>query len=63
MKTGHIEQHAQYRVPPEQSIKLGYKVLAIGFCQLPADMDDENPPPFQPSTDDPPWVEHHPNKQ
>ena len=44
LKTGHIEQHTQFRMLQDQSIKFGYKILVIGFCQHPADMDDENLP-------------------
>ena len=44
VKTGHVEQHAQFSVLPDESLELGHKVLVICFGQLPADVNDENLP-------------------
>src|SRR5664279_2320596 len=44
VEAGHIEQHAQLSVLPDESLELGYKVLAICFYQLPEDVNDENLP-------------------
>ena len=44
VETGHVEQHAQFSVLPDESLELGHKVLVIRLCQLPADVNDENLP-------------------
>ena len=44
VETGHVEQHAQFSVLPEESLELGHKVLVIRFRQLPADVNNENLP-------------------
>ena len=44
VEAGHIEQHAQFSVLPDESLELGHKVLVICFYQLPADVNGENLP-------------------
>src|SRR5664280_1425871 len=44
VETGHVEQHAQFSMLPDKPLELGHKVLVICFCQLPADVNDENLP-------------------
>jgi hypothetical protein len=44
VETGHIEHEAQFSVLPEESFELGHKVLVIGLCQLPADVNHEHLP-------------------
>ena len=34
----------QFSVLPDEPLELGHKVLVICFCQLPADVNDENLP-------------------
>jgi hypothetical protein len=44
MEAGHVEQQPQFSVLPDEPLELGYKVLVIRSCQLPADVNDENLP-------------------
>src|ERR1039458_1412844 len=44
VEIGHVEQHAQFSVLPDESLELGHKVPVICFCQLPADVNDEDLP-------------------
>src|SRR5580765_8890977 len=44
MEAGHIEQHAQLSVLPDESLELGRKVLVIRRYQRRADVNDEQLP-------------------
>jgi hypothetical protein len=44
VETGHIEEHAQFSVLPEESLELGHKVHVIRLGQLPAEVNHENLP-------------------
>jgi hypothetical protein len=44
MEAGHIEQHAQLSVLPNESVKLRYKSLVIGLYQYPVDVNGEHLP-------------------
>ena len=35
VETGHVEQHAQFSVLPDESLELGHKVLVIRFASFP----------------------------
>jgi len=41
VETGHIEEHLQFSVQPDETLELGHKVLVIRCGQLPADANDE----------------------
>jgi hypothetical protein len=42
VKAGHVEKDSQFSVPPDESLELGHEMPVICFCQLPADVNDEN---------------------
>ena len=44
VETGHVEQHPQFSVLPDESLELRDKMFVICFCQLAADVNDENLP-------------------
>jgi hypothetical protein len=44
VEAGHVEQHAQFSVLPDESLELGHEVLVICFCHLPAHVNDEELP-------------------
>ena len=44
VETGHIEQHAQFSMLPDESFELRHKVLVIRLGQLAADVNREHLP-------------------
>jgi hypothetical protein len=44
VKPGHVEQDTQFAVLPDESLELGLETLVIYFCELPADVNDQNLP-------------------
>src|ERR1035437_4628952 len=43
-RAGDFEEQSHSSVPRDESLELGHKVVVICFCQLPADVNDEDLP-------------------
>ncbi len=44
LEIGHVKQHTQFSVLPDESLELGHKVLIIRLYKPPAEVKDEHLP-------------------